>query len=130
MKTCNFGGAEHSRTPFIFAHTGQFPQDQDVSAPCPRCGGTEIELVPTPENSPHYEKQICRMCDRFLVWQPKPRNRQKQEQVQATITALLESRGPTDWEREFLTSTKGKRALSPKQISILQEIQTRLGGAQ
>ncbi len=104
--------------------------EADAIAPCPKCGGTRINIVKMPEGCTHYAARRCGQCERFLGWAPKPESQQKQKQMQVTISGLLESKRLTDWEREFLTSAKGKRSFSPKQVSILQKTEAKLGGAQ
>jgi hypothetical protein len=133
MKTYKFGGAQLPPTRSILAQTGQSLQeiqgvpDPDANVPCPKCSSTKIHVVPITENSPHHAKRVC-VCGAFRGWEPRPENKQKQQQQQTRIAALLESKGLTDWEREFLTSVQKKRTLSPRQIECLQKIESKVGG--
>lgn len=94
-------------------------------APCPKCNSTEIDLVPMPANSPHHAKRVC-ACGAFRGWEPRPENKQKQQQQQTRIAALLQSPQLPLWEREFLESVQGKRSLSPKQQQVLSHLEAKL----
>jgi hypothetical protein len=100
----------------------------DAIAPCPKCGGTRINIVKMPEGCAHYAARRCGQCDRFLGWAPKPESQQKRQQMQTTINQMLQSPQLSPWEREFLENMRSRRSLSPKQQEIVSRIEVEVGG--
>jgi hypothetical protein len=76
------------------------------------------------ETGPHYGKELCAICGKFLRWLPKPetamRNAKHIEMLQDLACVKL-----PPWEREFtegLREDGALKKLSPKQQALLVEI--------
>lgn len=117
----------------IFQKTDQSLQEipgfsgDNAHTPCPSCYCTRINLVKMPSHSPLFGARRCSGCDMFLCWEPRPENKQIQQQRQATIAALLKFPQLSQWERTFLEGLKGKK-ISPRQREVLEKIEARVGG--
>jgi len=94
---------------------------------CPECGSTLVREIVC-EFGPHYSEIKCAGCDRSLRWGQKPQNVQKQAEVQARISKLLQLGQLTNWERGFLLDIQTKRKLSPKQKACFNRIFEAKGG--
>lgn len=133
-KMRGFGEAQLASTQPIFAQTDRAIQEiqdflgSEALASCPSCSSQSVNLVRMPQGCTHHAARRCGNCDRFLSWEPRPENKQKQQQQQARIAALLESPDLSQWERVFLQELKGKRSFSPKQQAVLTRIETEVGG--
>jgi hypothetical protein len=103
-------------------------QDFQPQQKCPNCGSNRSSLIKLPKGAAHYAVCTCGECDRFLGWQAKPENQEKQRQQQAQIITLLESSQLNQWEWKFLMGLQGKRSLSPKQQKVLTQIEMKWGG--
>lgn len=98
-----------------------------VTAPCLSCGSTRINLVKMSDYGIHHTPSCCVECDRFIGWETKPANQEKQQR-QTKINRLLEFSQLNQWERTFLELLKGKK-ISPKQQEVLTKIEANVRGA-
>lgn len=83
-------------------------------ADCPHEVVEEIFLP----SGPHYAKQVCRECRKFLRWSPKPETIHRREENKAILTALAKRELP-EWERCFVRELARCRDLSPRQQAKL-----------
>lgn len=111
--------SEHSTT-INPAHT------QELA--CFSCGSNKINTVRMPSYHTHHAALKCGECDRFIRWEPKPTTITKRQQQQQMISELLQAKGLTDWQREFLESVRSKDKLSPRQQKVLAQIKAQMGG--
>lgn len=95
---------------------------------CPNCGSNKISTVRMPSYHTHYAALKCGTCDCFIKWEPKPTTVGKRQQQQQTVNHLLQAKGLTDPEREFLETVRGKGKLSPRQQEVLAKIEAKVGG--
>jgi hypothetical protein len=77
---------------------------------CPHDIAEEIIL----HSGPHYGKQVCHKCRKFLRWVPKPETIERREEDKAILTALAKLKLP-EWERCFVRELACSKNLSPRQ---------------
>lgn len=93
---------------------------------CLACGSTKQKKGE--RKGPHYASLRCAECDRFIKWEPKPTTVAKRQQQQQTVNYLLQAKGLTDREREFLETVRSKDKLLPRQQEVLANIEAKVGG--
>lgn len=91
--------------------------DMSHSAPCEH-RNFRVQLTP---GGPHYGKRLCLQCGAFCGWERNPEVSVSCSARDTIIDRLLRD-GVSEWERSFLNSIRGKRWLSPKQLSCFEKI--------
>lgn len=93
-----------------------------------QCQHHRLDVVETPEG-PHYAKEVCADCGRFIKWLPKPENLQKIKDTQDRLRILWKYHDLTAWEKQFLMSIeKAGCRCSPKQQAVLESIWSKYAG--
>lgn len=106
-----------------------FPEIPHVPRHKPECQHSAYVFTTTPEG-PHYAKETCATCGKFLRWVPKPETVERCKANQAKVEAL-KVKQLTAWERSFLLSLeKQGYRYSPKQQECLDRIWTEKGGTE
>lgn len=81
-----------------------------------------VELTP---NGPHFGKQICSDCGKFLGWEKKPETQDRERKLSEFFQGARSAR-LTQWERTFVDKLEGVKP-SPKQLEIVSQIAIRHG---
>lgn len=85
------------------------------------CEHRMLDVVPTPDG-PHYAKEVCKICGRFMRWLPKPENQARIEENQKRHKILCGLK-LTPREQDFMRSCeKQKFRLTEKQQAWLDGI--------
>lgn len=83
-----------------------------------------------PSYHPHYAALKCGECDRFLVWLQSPKTEGKRRDIAIRIDKAANYLDKlTQWEQEFIGNLRAQKKLSPRQMEVLANIESRLGGA-
>lgn len=97
---------------------------------CPGCGSFRISIIRMPSYHPHYAALKCGECDQFLIWQQKPETEGKRRDIAIRIDKTRTNLDRlTQWEQEFIGNLARQKKLSPRQMEVLANIESRLGGA-
>lgn len=80
----------------------------------PECHHQETIEVLERGRSPHYARRVCKHCNRFLGWIPKPETLLKQLE-NSHILSQLAKRDLTEWERHFISGLVTHKNISPRQ---------------
>jgi hypothetical protein len=94
------------------------------------CAHEQTTVIRYPPSSPHYAKELCSKCRKFLRWIPKPETIQRQIQNTNTLGMLVLRIDDLDeWTRHFIRSVSGLKHLSPKQQQVLDDLRHKYLGA-
>lgn len=101
------------------------------SEKCKYCSSLNLIRVNTPPNSPHYQKLVCKDCDSFQKWLPKPENENKSQVLLEKLEAL-KLKNLSSWEARFVSdliskcessiAQKKRFGLSPRQSEVLDNL--------
>jgi hypothetical protein len=83
------------------------------------CSHPRTIVVPQ-KSGPHFARQICADCKKFLGWLPKPETIARRKENAEILTALSKLRGLSEWERGFIRDIASHKNLSPKQQSQIE----------
>jgi hypothetical protein len=91
------------------------------------CSHPRKNVVPE-KRGPHYAKQVCADCGKFLKWIASPETIKRQAENAGILAQLAMCRGLSEWDREFVRSAARQKHLSPKQQAVLFKLRdTHLG---
>lgn len=73
---------------------------------------------------PHYAREDCLDCGRFIRWCKKPETIAREARTIEMLSALKHNNSLSHWEHNFVISLieQGVKKLSPKQLVLLEEI--------
>jgi recombinational DNA repair protein (RecF pathway) len=78
------------------------------------CAHQHILVVPE-KRGPHYAKEVCSDCRKFLRWLPKPETIQRHKANMDLLNDLVHRDNLTGWERQFVRDLCTHKHLSPRQ---------------
>jgi hypothetical protein len=88
------------------------------------CSHPHRVIVPE-KRGPHFAKQLCVDCKRFLGWVAKPETIARRQKIDHTLSELAKVEQLSEWERQFIRDAANHRHLSPKQDRCLRDIRDR-----
>src|SRR5215813_7090319 len=80
----------------------------------PECSHQNTETV-LEKSGPHYARELCAECRKFLRWLPNPKTVEQQERNDKILTGLAKVPNLNDWERRFVREVVTHKHISPKQ---------------
>ena len=101
----------------------------DITTSCPHCGSENlIQIIGKLEPTQHYGRLSCGDCHTWIKWLPDPRITKLAKDRSEFIIGLLGYSSLSPWERNFLSSIKEERHLTPKQSLQFDKIALRCRG--
>jgi hypothetical protein len=85
-----------------------------------RHGATRLERLPA--NYPHYAREVCARCGRFLRWLPRPETVERRTLNAFKLARLAMCETLSKWERQFIRDVSQRRKVSPKQQAIVDRL--------
>lgn len=96
------------------------------------CPHQRKTVVPE-KRGPHFAKQVCSDCGKFLGWMPKPETIKRRAENAVILAALSKLPDLPAWERQFVRDLSSHARTSPREQAKLLELQERFltrGGSQ